>query len=164
VNGAVKGVARAAVRLAFAGALALSAVPAAALSCSLQSPGLVFGAYNPLSLAPVDSASSVTVTCTALPGASIVYTLRLGPGGSGSFSERRMRSAAQWALTYNLYTNPARTLVWGDGNGGSQVVSDALTLSAPSASRVHPVYGRLFARQNVPPGTYVDTLVLTVDF
>ncbi len=155
---------RIAVRLAVAWTLGLAAAPAVAVTCSLQAPGLVFGAYNPLSLTPVDSASGVTVTCTGIPGTSVVYALRLGPGGSGSFSERRMRSASQWALTYNLYTNPARTLVWGDGNGGSQVVSDAFTLSAPSASRVHPVHGRLFARQNVPPGTYVDTLVLTVDF
>jgi spore coat protein U-like protein len=155
---------RAAGRIAFAWALALPAAPAAALGCSLQSPGLVFGAYNPLSPVPVDSASGITVTCTGIPGTSLVYTLRLGPGGSGSFSERRLRSASQWVLTYNLYTNAARTLVWGDGNGGSQVVSEALTLSASSASRVHPVHGRLFARQNVPPGTYVDTLVLTVDF
>lgn len=155
---------RAAGRLAVAAALALSAGPVAALGCSLQAPGLAFGAYNPLSPVPVDSASGVTVTCTGIPGMSIAYTLRLGVGGSGSFGERRMRSSDQWALTYNLYTNAARTLVWGDGNGGSQVVSDAFTLSAPSASRVHPVHGRLFARQNVPPGTYVDTLVLTVDF
>ena len=155
---------RIATRLAVAWSLGLTAVPAVAVTCSLQAPGLAFGAYNPLSSTPVDSASGVTVTCAGAPGTSIVYTLRLGPGGSGVFSERRMRSSEQWALTYNLYTNPARTLVWGDGNGGSQIVSDGFTLSTPSASRVHPVHGRLFARQNVPPGIYVDTLILSVDF
>lgn len=155
---------RIAIRLAVACALTLSAFPAVALDCRLQASGLVFGAYDPLSRVPADSAGSVTVSCTGPPGTPVVYVLRLSAGSSGTFGPRTMRSGTRWSLTYNLYTNAARTLVWGDGSGGSEVVSDSFALSAPSTSRVHPVHGRLFARQNVPPGTYVDTLVLTVAF
>jgi Uncharacterized secreted protein len=60
-------------------------------------------------------------------------------------------------LAYNLYTDPSRTLVWGDGINGSDV--------SVSGSRIDlPIYGRIGARQNVPEGQYVDTIVLTISY
>lgn len=151
-------------RTALALTLALAAGPVAAASCSVQPSGLTFGAYDPFSPVPLDSMGTVVVSCSGTSGALVAYTLRLGTGGSGTYTTRRLRGGTAWSLDYNLYVNPARSLVWGDGNGGSQVVGDAFRLPNRPVTRVHAIHGRLFPRQNVAPGPYTDTLVLTLEF
>lgn len=152
-------------RLVAAALLALAAGPLAAASCTVQPSGLAFGAYDPFSPVPLDSMGTVLVSCSGTPGSLVAYTVRLGTGGSGSFAARRMRGNGPWSLDYNLYVNPARSLVWGDGNGGSQVVGEAFRLAHHRpVNRVHAIHGRLFPRQNVAPGPYADTLVLTLEF
>ncbi|MFM1990577.1 MAG: hypothetical protein RJA99_3534 [Pseudomonadota bacterium] len=153
-----------AARVVAAALLALAAGPVAAVGCTVQPSGLSFGGYDPFSPIPLDSMATVVVNCNGTPGALVAYTLRLGTGGSGSYTARRMRGNGAWSLDYNLYVNPARSLVWGDGNGGSQAVGDAFLLPPRPITRVHAIHGRLFQRQNVPPGPYADTLVLTLEF
>ena len=74
-------------------------------------------------------------------------------------------SGGGWNLNYNLYTNSARTIVWGDGTGGSS----AQTLSGGTVSGglrrfSRTVYGRIAAMQNVGAASYSDTIVMTVIF
>jgi spore coat protein U-like protein len=133
--------------------------------CGGSAVSLSFGGYNEFATAPTDSIGNVTVTCLGNKGTIFAYSIALSPGGSGTFSTRRMRSAASPVpLTYNLYTTAARTTVWGDGNGGSMVVSDAYTLGHSQVTRNYSVYGRVFARQKVPVGTYTDYIVVTFNF
>lgn len=61
-------------------------------------------------------------------------------------------------LSYNLYIDPTRLLVWGDGSGLTTTVTN-LALSAD-----HTVYGRIPAQQNVTAGSYADLIVVTVTF
>jgi spore coat protein U-like protein len=62
-------------------------------------------------------------------------------------------------LDYNLYTSADRSAVWGDGHGGSQLMTvrknKVTTLS---------VYGQIPAGQDVAIGTYTDPIVATVTF
>ena len=51
-----------------------------------------------------------------------------------------------------------------DGAAGSLSVGDTLSLTGGAQQRSHPVYGRIFPRQNVGPGAYTDTLVVTLEF
>lgn len=143
---------------------ALGAVPAAATQCSVQASAVEFGVYDPFSPAPSDSVGTITVTCGGLAGGAVAYTIRIGTGGSGVYSPRAMRDGTTWQLGYNLFTGASRTLVWGDGTGASRVVADGYALQGRSVTRSYPVYGRIPARQNVAPGRYVDSLVITLEY
>ena len=144
--------------------LAAAASAAGAASCSVASAGLSFGQYNTFKGQPNDSVGTISVTCSGAAGTDIAYLIRIGPGSSGTLATRTMRSSSGWALGYNLYTDPARSLVWGDGTGGSRATGDAITLGGIGQIRRYSVYGRTTERQNVPPGLYTDTLILTVEF
>ncbi len=137
---------------------------AGAVTCSVASAGLSFGQYNPFRGAPNDSVGTITLSCSGASGTDVAYVVRIGPGASGTPTARVMRSASGWSLGYNLYTDPARSLVWGDGTGGTRVVADAFTLGGMGQTRRYQVFGRTFERQNVAPGVYSDSLVLSVEF
>jgi spore coat protein U-like protein len=125
---------------------------AAAASCDAVSQGADFGAYDPLSTTVTDTVGSIGLRCDA----PVSFTLSLS-AGNGSFVERRMTSGAG-QLGYNLYTDAGRTIVWGDGSGGSATVST----NAQSAD--FPVYGRMPPRQPVRAGVYTDMIVMTISY
>ena len=65
-------------------------------------------------------------------------------------------------LSYNLYIDPQRQTVWGDGTGGTRVYSEH---AQPNNHVVAvPVYGRVFGAQDVGAGTYLDNVIVTLDF
>ena len=144
------------------------ALPAEAATCSVAASPLAFGSYQSNQMHSIDSAGSLTVSCTrdALDAAAVTvsYDIDISRGGSGNFAIREMLSGAN-RLQYGIYRDPLRSLVWGDGSAGSARVSSSLTLSAPlTATAVHAVYGRLFGRQNVIPGTYSDSITVTLSY
>jgi len=71
-------------------------------------------------------------------------------------------------LSYNLFTNLNRTLIWGNGGPGTTVVAGSLRVGPgggnSSRQAVHPVYGRSLALQDVPSGNYADAIVVTLEF
>jgi spore coat protein U-like protein len=82
----------------------------------------------------------------------------------GSFSNRQLRSGAS-LLRYNLYSDSARTQVWGDGSDGSTTVSDSLPLTTSSAIRSYTIYGRIpNGQQMAEVGSYFDTITVIVTY
>lgn len=144
--------------------LLLSCSQGALSACSASAVATSFGAYDPFSASPVDSAGSVTVTCQFLIGVLVNYTIQLSTGAGGGYSPRSL-SGPGYQLDYNLYTNAGRTNVWGNGSGGTATVSDGylITLLVPFV-RNYTVYGRIPAGQNVAPGGYSDTIIVTVNY
>lgn len=132
--------------------LGLVALPLAA--CEVDVLPLQFGTINPLHANTSDSATSLSVTCE--PAAS--YTIALGEG-AGGYADRRMQSAAH-TLAYNLYTEPGRSFVWGDGTGGTLTVSG----SDDGSTATHTIYARVPAQPQAAPGAYADSIVVTVSF
>ncbi|MEK6592118.1 MAG: spore coat U domain-containing protein [Pseudomonadota bacterium] len=130
---------------------------AAQSACSVNPTPVAFGVYSPFSIAPTDTAGPLRVSCDAI---TLSYTLQLSPGGAGSYSPRQL-SGGGYTLSYNLYTDPLRTVVWGDGSGGTASVPGALAL--PGAID-HAIYGRIPAQQNVGAGAYADTITVTINF
>ena len=65
-------------------------------------------------------------------------------------------------LNYNLYRDAARTAIWGDGTGGTQVYSDPRTPRNQNVTLT--VYGRIPAGQDVSVGTYTNTVTATINF
>lgn len=146
-----------------AGLLALAAPHAFGATCSVAGVTLPFGSYNAFQVAPTDTTGNIAVTCSGVAGEAVVYAIGLS-SGHGTVAQRRMRSGIGSSLNYNIYTSAARTLIWGDGSGGSVVVSDGYTLGAPSVTRNYPVYGRTPALQKMPVQLYSDTIVVTLTF
>lgn len=150
--------------IAFAAACAFAAAPSGAASCSVTAVSLAFGSYNAFRISHTDSNGNIAVTCTGVPGEIVSYTMTLSAGGSGTPGLRQLRSASGSVMGYNLYTTTARTTVWGDGNAGTVIAGDSFALSGPRTTRNYPLYGRTFARQNVPVGLYSDSIVITLNF
>jgi spore coat protein U-like protein len=117
--------------------------------------GVSFGNYDPFSNVAQESAGNVSVTCDI----GTIYTVTLSPGG-GTYASRTMTGPGI-PLSYNLFTDPTRVLVWGDGTSGTLAVPGT---STGLAATNHAVYGRIPARQNVPVGSYADTVIVTVTF
>lgn len=130
-------------------------IPCCAWSaCSVSTPGLDFGNYDPLSGQNTDSAGTIAVNCSL----DSPYSLALSTG-AGTYANRKMTAGTQ-PLTYNLYTGPARIFVWGDGTGSTATVSGVGSGITTNVT----VYGRIPALQNVRVGHYVDNIVVTINF
>lgn len=130
-------------------------------NCTIDaSGGVAFGAYDPIvtnKTTALTASGTVSTTCTN--GSSATITLGQGSNaGSGSTAAapiRRMASGSNY-LSYQLYSDSGDTTVF-DGSTGVGVTG---TGSAVSTS----VYGSVAAGQNVPAGSYADTVLATVAF
>jgi spore coat protein U-like protein len=138
--------------------LAVSASVSA--NCVLTAGTLAFGAYDPVSAnASTDLLGSGTFTVACTKSAAGVWIgMDLGANASGSV--RRMQAGATGNyLSYEMYREVARTNVW--GNTALTGVSYAPISKAPSTITV---YGKVTSNQDVPGGSYTDTVLVTVNF
>ena len=128
-----------------------------AANCKLTVTPLDFGLYNPGVTAPLDVTGNIDVRCTGGAGS---FVLTISQSASGGFAPRRMVSGP-YLMEYNLYADPARQLIWGDGTGGTVVNSGEKRAPGRPVSFSFPIYGRIFPRQNVAEGMYTDSLLIT---
>ncbi len=129
-------------------------------NCTISTTPVAFPSYDPIGAnATVDAddgTGTVTITCTK----GTTATIGLGLGSNASGNTRRMLNGPSNYLDYELYQTSARTTVW--GNAGPRLFSPG---PAPSkAPRTFTVYGRIFAGQDLPAGSYADTVQATVNF
>lgn len=145
--------------------LSWSASVHALADCTVSASPTSFGTYSPFSISPLDGTGNVQVSCTLLGVISLLvsYDILLSPGSSSTFANRTMTGGG-YNLNYNLYTTAGRSSIWGDGSGGTSIVSDGYLLGLLTTVRNYTVYGRVVALQNVPPGPYSDTIVVTVNY
>ncbi|PKO25441.1 MAG: SCPU domain-containing protein [Betaproteobacteria bacterium HGW-Betaproteobacteria-8] len=102
-------------------------------SCNVESASnIAFGNYSPFSSGDIDVTGEIRVRCTSLVGLLASIDLKLSTGASGSYTPRTMMSGSN-TLNYNLYTNSSRTNIWGDGTGGTSIVTNSFTLLALTA-------------------------------
>jgi spore coat protein U-like protein len=126
--------------------------------CTVTTSNLAFGTVDTRSAANRDSAAQLFVTCTN--GTNWSASASVGTGSSASFSRRRMSSAAGKMLDYNLYTDPARQVSWGDGTS-----SGIISARGTGVQQAIPVYGRVFGGQtSVPAGTYSDRITIRISY
>jgi spore coat protein U-like protein len=137
----------------------LCAQMAQAQECRVVTSDVSFGNYDTFSKSPLDATGRVTVACDG----SLPFTIKLDKGmnSRGSFNPRVLRAAGtDSGLNYNLFTDSVREKIWGDGTGNTFV-------GGGTANRIQTqftVYGRIPAAQNVPVGTYVDRINVTVEW
>jgi spore coat protein U-like protein len=69
------------------------------------------------------------------------------------------------ALNYNIHLTPAYAQVIGDGTGGTYAPSASGTVTAGQVYQVAgSMYGFMPPLQDVAPGVYADTIVVTVTY
>jgi spore coat protein U-like protein len=124
-------------------------------SCNITLPAsIVFTAYDPLSATPDDNTSqAMTIACSqgSVTHISLNFgsTVPLGPAAMGNGGAAR--------LLYELHKDSLTGALW---NGASLD-----TGTAPSTTpRSFTIYGRIPALQDVPVGSYTDTVTATVLF
>jgi len=139
----------------------LPATDALAISCSIVSTSAVsFGNYNVFDTSPLDTTGSLTFNCTGVGGSDTIV-VDLSAGGASSVFSRRMLQASE-PLSYNLYTDGAHTVVWGDGSGGTGHYGPVVPPNGTNDTIT--IYARVPAQQNVSVGPYDDTIVATILF
>ena len=133
------------------------------VTCTVTATGISFPAYASPGSTNSDGVGDIAVTCHAdlLAGVSS-YTIAIN-AGSGAFANRKLISGANF-LNYNLYTDSTRSIVWGDGTGGTQMVSDSYLILLTPTTRHYTPYGRVPGNQNKPAGTYIDTVTVTITY
>jgi spore coat protein U-like protein len=140
--------------------LIAGAVEALAASCTIASvAGVALGTYDVFDAAPVDSTGTITYECTGVVETDTVQ-ITVSTGGGGTFSPRAMSAGAE-TLSYNLYLDAARTVLWGDGTAGTSTYGP---LQPAEGQTAVTVFGRVPAGQDVAAGSYSDTVVITVIF
>ena len=125
--------------------------------CVLQSAGTVaFPASGVLSTAK-DATGTLSVQCTN----SLPYTVALdaGTGAGATTAARKMSGAGGSSITYSLYRDAARTLVWGS-TAGTDTAAGTGTGSAQSLT----VYGRAPSQSTPAAGSYADTIQVTITY
>ncbi len=133
--------------------------------CQFQSvTGVSFGVYDPFSPTALDSTGQLRFVCTGGGAGSFnnrPVTVLLSQGNSNSFTPRQMRSG-EHRLNYNLYLDGDRSLIWGDGTSGSQ--QRGPFIPGNNVVNTLTIYGRIPPQQWVAPGTYSDSLRVTIQF
>jgi len=165
---------RFAMSIASASALILFSVsPAlASLTCSAANVTLNYGPYDVLAGTALDAAGTITVTCTrdqvGPKSESVSYDVALTP-----LTPRQLAPPSGTdRLSQQFYVDSARTQPWGDGTGGTFLISG--TFSVPKGSTTSDVPINFYASitpggQDVsaaspgpPPTTYTQTFTVTV--
>lgn len=120
--------------------------------------GVQFGNYNPFNHRPTLSTGQINVRCDKETSA---FTLSLDPGINQNYRPRFMKNIHNSILQYNLYTNPARTIIWGNGTEGTK------TVNADDCKRIcrFMIYGKIPARQiKASAGVYNDQITATITY
>ena len=128
-----------------------------AASCTISTTAVNFGVYDVFSGTATDSTGTITFKCTG--NASV--TINLNKGTSTTFTPRVLTSGSN-TINYNLYTDAARSTIWGDTTGGTSRYSNGNP--ANNQSIVVTVYGRITSGQDVSAGSYSDTITATINF
>ena len=104
----------------------------------------------------VDQSSAIQVTCTN----STPYNIGLNAGtGSGATVATRKLTSGGATVSYTLYSNSGRTTVWGNTVG-----TDTVAGTGNGSAQNYTVYGRIPAQTTPAPGTYTDTITVTVTY
>jgi spore coat protein U-like protein len=125
-------------------------------SCTINSAStLNFGSIGVLTAA-VNQTSTLQVQCTNTTPYNI--GLDVGTGTGATVAVRKMTSGAN-AVNYSLYSDSGRATVWGNTVG-----TDTVAATGSGASQSYTVYGRVTAQTTPAPGTYNDTVTVTVTY
>jgi len=125
-------------------------------TCTINSASaLNFGTVGMLT-ANVDQTSTIQVTCTNTTPYNI--GLDIGTGTGASVATRKLTSGGT-TVNYTLYSDSGRSTLWGNTVG-----TDTVTATSNGSAQSYTVYGRIPTQSTPAPGTYTDTITVTVTY
>jgi spore coat protein U-like protein len=124
-------------------------------TCTVATNNLNFGTAGVLT-ANTDATTTVAPDCTN----GTPYNIGLNGGLSGAIdpTQRKMTKAAEFVV-YGLYRDAARSLPFGNTIG-----TNTLTGTGTGLAQSATVYGRIAPQATPSPGTYNDTIVVTLTY
>lgn len=138
---------------------------AAVTSCTVTATGVAFGNYTPLAPTALTGTGTITATCTVTTHTNTI-TIDLSTGLSNVYATRTLVSGTN-TLNYNLFLDAAYSQIWGNGTGGSVIDTVTLTRHGGGTQQITAtatVYGAVAALQDPVPGSYADTITVTVNY
>jgi spore coat protein U-like protein len=135
----------------------LGGTPAEAAKCTIWTLPISFGTYDVFNTAPLDSVSGMAFDCS---GGARNVSIAISRGQSSTYFPRTLKKGAE-SLAYNLFLDPARTTIWGNGSGATETYFNR---NPPNDWVIVPIYGRITAGQDISAGSYADTVTVTVNF
>jgi spore coat protein U-like protein len=124
-------------------------------TCRIATNNLNFGTAGVLA-ANTDATTTLSPTCTN----GTPYNVGLDGGLSRATNpaQRKMTNGAAFVL-YGLYQDSARSMPWGNTIG-----TNTLTGTGTGLAQSPTVYGRIAPQATPSPGTYNDTIVVTLTY
>jgi len=104
-----------------------------------------------------DATSSIVVQCTN--GTAYNIGLNEGLGSGATTSSRKMTGPGAATIGYSLYTDTSRSSIWGNTVGSNTVSSNGT-----GSAQTYTVYGRVSAQTTPAPGSYADTVTVTLTY
>lgn len=129
-----------------------------AQTCMVNAVTMNFGSYDPHN--PVATLTTGTISFHCLSSVPVKIKLLNGNGGGPRGTHLNFRNSA---LQFELFLDPARTTLWGDGLNGTAYYSG----QAPQANTTTtvPVFGEIPSGQPLlPAGAYNDMLTIEIDY
>jgi len=125
-------------------------------TCTINSASaLNFGNQGILST-NVDQTSTIQVTCTN----TTPYNIGLDAGtGTGATVTTRKLTSGGATVNYTLYSDSGRTTIW-----GTTIGTNTVTGTGNGTGQNYTVYGRIPTQATPAPGTYTDTITVTVTY
>ncbi len=143
------------------------AVSATVISvCTIAAGPLAFLNYDPIVTnltTPLDAQATVTIVCAL--GNSTTTDIDQGANSSGTtpnFIRRLKHATLAQFLTYQVYRDSARTLIWGTTSGTPSGSTNPFTGTGVAGTLT--AYGRIAGGQLANTGAYADTLTATITF
>ncbi len=122
--------------------------------CIVAATALAFGNYSGTL---INATSTISATCTKTTAYNV--GLNAGTGTGATVTNRKMTAPSLSTLNYSLFRDAARTMNWGNTVG-----TDTVPGSGSGTAQTLTVYGRIPAGQYVTPGSYTDTITVTLTY
>ena len=130
-----------------------------AKACTIDATNMLMGTWS--GVGNLDGATTVTVKCTN--GTS--YNVALDNGANGtSTADRKLGDGAE-RLSYNLFRDSGRTLVWGSTIGTNTEPGTGAGMATANERNID-VYARITEADLLAakPGTYTDSVTATISY
>src|SRR5436190_14758753 len=139
------------------GVLLICSSHAFAQTCTASMGSMAFSSVNTLTGAAVDTTATMTITCSGGTGSGQRVCISIGAGSANDATSRQMSGPSGNHARYDLYSDSARTTLWGSWETGYDSAGVQLDVSKGATVNV-TVYGRFLAsQQTVPAGSYTAT-------
>jgi spore coat protein U-like protein len=115
-----------------------------------------FGAKGVINV-NVDATGTIVVQCTT--GTTYNIGLDAGTGTGATVAQRRMTGPGAAVINYGLFRDGGHATVWGNTIG-----TDTQAGTGNGAAQSLTVYGRVAPQTTPAPGSYTDTVTVTLTY